>query len=317
MTDSPEKKSPLQKLYDKISQKLEKKEDTADLRAQMGSVCLELGKRDEALLHLCRALELDPNMEYVRDRINRHFKKEELKHFTIPEPRRLFWQDIPFTVAFPLAKEGIVSILVGSVLFTLAGYVPIVGSILILFFILPYLAAYLLKILNHVADGERVMPDWPEGEDLMDSIIFPGFRFLAAGILPYTPIFILLLIRSVIPVPQPLFSALFVVLLIIGTLYYPISLIAVALYESAWAPLHFPLMIRSIIQIKRDYAAACGVLFLLALTGGFVSGIFSLSFIVPFVGYIFFWSLAIYFAALQMYILGNIYYVNESNLNWF
>jgi len=70
MTDSPEKKSPLQKLYDKISQKLEKKEDTADLRAQMGSVCLELGKRDEALLHLCRALELDPNMEYVRVNYN-------------------------------------------------------------------------------------------------------------------------------------------------------------------------------------------------------------------------------------------------------
>jgi len=110
-------------------------------------------------------------------------------------------------------------------------------------------------------------------------------------------------------------SFLFVIFFVLGTIYYPIALISVALFENGLAPLNIPVLIKAIVKMKWDYFLAILSMFIVQIIAFFVNQIFQLQ--IPIVGVFIFWVVTIYFVTLQMYILGNIYYVHEDDLDWF
>jgi len=313
--DNPDKESQL-RLYKVLSSKIAQKPDSASLYAHLGSVCLELGYREEAFKNLKKALELDPDLEEVAHKLKKNFKEHELMLVRFPHKKRvLFWKDLGTMFSYPLAKRGTTVILAGAALFAVLSSVPVFGGLLCLVFVYPYLIAYMLNIIRYVGDGEEQMPGWPEVSDLWESILLPAFRVFFASAICYLPVVILFIIAVRFSIPFASLSFLFVIFFVLGTIYYPIALISVALFENGLAPLNIPVLIKAIVKMKWDYFLAILSMFIVQIIAFFVNQIFQLQ--IPIVGVFIFWVVTIYFVTLQMYILGNIYYVHEDDLDWF
>jgi len=313
--DNPDKESQL-RLYKALSSKIKQRPDSASLHAHLGSVCLDLGYRDEAFENLRRALELDPDLEDAAQKLKKNFSERELMLVRFPEKKRIpFWKNLNAVFSYPLAKRGAAVIFVGAALFSVLNSIPFVGPLLCLIFIYPYLIAYMLNIIRYVGDGEEKMPGWPEVSDLWESIFLPAFRVFFASALCYLPLIILFIIAVRFSVPLSSLSFLFIFFLILGTLYYPIALISVAIYENGLAPLNFPGLIRAILKMKGDYFLAILSMFLLEIIAFLVNQVVQIRF--PIIGLFVFWMVTLYFVTVQMYILGNIYYVHEHELSWF
>ncbi|HID32518.1 MAG TPA: hypothetical protein EYP24_03990 [bacterium (Candidatus Stahlbacteria)] len=242
--------------------------------------------------------------------MKRVFDPDELRGFQFPKKTLVFWQDLGSVFSYPLQKGGKLIILMGALVFTILNFVPLVGFLLCLIFVYPYLVAFMLKILRSLALGKKGMPDWPEISEYWESILLPYIQVLIAGAICYAPAILLLLIGL-----GSFFGVfLYIIFILLGTAYFPMALIAVALHNSGLAPLNLHHLIRAIIRIKTDYIFALGGLGVLLVLEWLIILLFLR---IPLVGTYIFWAVTIYFAAAQMYILGNIYYVNRKELAWF
>lgn len=313
--ENPDKESQL-RLYKVLSSKIKQQPDSASLRAHLGSVCLDLGYKEEAFENLKRALELNPDLDDVAQKLRRNFSERELMLVRFPPKKRVpFWKNLGTVFSYPLAKKGTTVILVGAALFAVLSSFPLVGPLICLIFVYPYLIAYMLNIIRYVGDGKEQMPGWPEVSDLWESIFLPAFRVFFAFAVCYLPVVILFVIAAKFSLSLSSLSFLFVIFFVLGTLYFPIALISVAIYENGLAPLNFPVLIKAIIRMKWDYFLAVLSMFIVDLIAFFVNQVLQLR--IPLIGLFIFWVVTIYFVTVQMYILGNIYYVHEDDLNWF
>lgn len=305
----------LDKLFRVQSEKIARNPESADLHARMGTVCLDLGDNRRALNHLLTALELDPNREYLIERIKRRLPEEEWRLVVFPEKRRQFWRDPCHFLLYPLAREGVLVMISGAVLFTFMTMVPFTGFLLILLLAFPLIGAFMMDIVRHSADGERDMPGWPEIDDLFDSIARPSFQLLFATLTALSPAVLLYLFGRRLPAFPTGSGLLLIALLIMGTVYAPAAVMAAALFNSDRAALNLPLLIKSIFIMRRDYAVAWIILIGIFLAWGLCGAIFPGT--IPMLGSLVQWILIMYFVTRQMYILGNLYYVHERELGWF
>jgi len=313
--ENPEKESQL-RLYKVLSSKIKQRPDSASLHAHLGTVCLDLGNRDEAFENLRRALELDPELDDVSQKLKKNFSDRDLMLVRFPEKKRIpFWKNLGTVFSYPLAKRGTTVILAGAALFAVLNSLPMFGFLLSLIFIYPFLIAYMLNIIRSVGDGEEQMPGWPEVSDLWESMLLPAFRIFMATLICYLPVVILFIIAVKFSIPLSSLSFLFIIFVALGTFYYPMALISVALYENGLAPLNFPVLIKAMFKMKGDYFLAVLSMFVLEIIAFFVNQVIQIR--VPVIGLFVFWVVTLYFVTAQMYILGNVYYVHEKDLNWF
>ena len=300
-----DEKEVLERKYQILSSKLAERPNSPFLHDSLADVCLRMGRRDEALSHYKRSVELDPDRDEVIEKIRNEFGPEELKGFEFPKRMGPFWADLRSLSNYPLRGGGRYIIIGGALVFTILNLVPLFGFILTLIFAYPYLMAYMLRIIRSVSKGKEELPDWPEISDYWDSILYPFIQVLICVGICYLPA-ILFLILGVLP--------LAIILFILGTTYFPMALIAVALHDSPLAPLNFYILIDSIQKILRDYIMALVAIFIFIL----IETIFNLLLTgIPIIGPFLFWMATIYFAAVQMFVLGNIYYINRKVLAWF
>lgn len=311
---SPDRESQ-QRLYEVLMLKATKAPTSAYIQAQLGLVCLELGNREDALSHFLKALKLNPKFKEVKEKLRSNFSEEELGDVLFLINKQPFWKDLNWTINYPFAKQGKIIIIAGSILFTFMSIPPLAGTLILLLFIYPFVMAYMLKIIRASGEGKQDMPDWPEINDYWDSVLRPALLFLAACMISYAPFILLLFVGARFSGSAPLLILFLIIFLGLGSLYLPIALIAAAQFENFLAPLHIPLMIRSIGIIKKDYFIALGFLIPVIILGSFLAGLVMIP--IPIIGQIIFWIFNLYFLTLQMNILGNIYYVNEDKLNWF
>ncbi|MFW6123965.1 MAG: DUF4013 domain-containing protein [Acidobacteriota bacterium] len=313
--DDSEKESQL-RLYKVLSSKIKQQPDYASLHAHLGTVCLDLGYRDEAFENLKRALELDFELDDVAQKLKKNFSDRELMLVRFPEKKRIpFWKNLGTVFSYPLAKRGTTVILAGAALFAVLNSLPVFGFLLSLIFVYPFLIAYMLNIIRYVGDGEEQMPGWPEVSDLWESMLLPAFRIFLATLICYMPVVILFIVAVKFSIPLSSLSFLFIIFVVLGTFYYPMALISVALYENGLAPLNFPLLIKAMFKMKGDYFLAVLSMFVLEIIAFFVNLVLQIR--VPVIGLFVFWVVTLYFVTVQMYILGNVYYVHENDLNWF
>lgn len=299
--------------YKILSSKLNRVHDSAILHYHLGETCIGLGYQNEAISHFKKALKLDPYNSDLINRIKGYFSQAELENILLIIHRRPFWKDIRSVLLYPIAKQGKYIIFTGAIFFTLLNIVPIVGSSILLIPIYTYILAYMHKIINCTVAGEKEMPSWPDISDFWDSIIIPAFSLLSAFALSFS-LFILLnafQALSILAVPK----VFLIIGLSIGIIYGPISLIAAAIFKNPLSPLNFPFLIKSILKLKKDYLFAIIAMSLIAILMSQISRILELPVII--MDKLIFWICILYLISVQMYILGNLYYVNEHELKWF
>jgi tetratricopeptide (TPR) repeat protein len=314
MEESDGRRESLERLYNVLSSKIAKAPNSAPMHTQLGAVCLELDRREEALQYFRRALRIDPSLADVKAKLQKHFGEAEIGDMvTLVDPIP-FWKDLRWTFAYPLAKEGKITIFAGAFLFSMLHALPVVGVLLVLFFVYPFLTAYMLKIVRSAAEGERQMPGWPEATEALDSILLPSLRFLAALTVSFAPLILLIAAGLPFSVSLSVRGIVFLSAFGLGAVYLPIALIAVAWYENGLAALNLPLLIRSLFIMKRDYLLALLFLAPTLLVGSILSNVVALP--VPILGLFFYWTANLYLFTLQMNVIGNLYYVNADKLKW-
>jgi hypothetical protein len=154
---------------------------------------------------------------------------------------------VPDAVVYPLRGTGRGALLGGSILIgvVLVGF-PRHG-LLIWCFLLPYLYAYAVRIVNATAKGDPDPPHWPEVRVWEDE----GFRShgLLALVGVHVPVFACLAL-------WPSFPGAALALGFLSVLYVPMAWLAIAMFRTAEAL--NPLFIgRAVLKAPLDYAVLC------------------------------------------------------------
>lgn len=310
---SEDMREKLSERYNNLRQQLEIDPKSVDFLVRLGNTCLELSYRQEAVIYYQRVLEIDPGMTFAIRKLKENFTPGELKDVKFPEPILPFWKNIFAIAQYPLRGRGMGILIGGGIFFgVFFGFIvklsPLAGLI-----IGPltagFLSAYMIEIIKIASDGGKEPPDWPDIANF-SSIFRSLFQVAMAGIIPFLPGILLLIFAREL-------ASLAIILLFLGIIYYPMALVIVALYNNAAAAMNFVLIWKSIWKIKKDYFFALLTLFVFIVIRIFV---LRLSILVPkilFLPNFIAWFCTLYFLMVQMYILGNLYYINRHKLNWF
>jgi hypothetical protein len=171
---------------------------------------------------------------------------------------RSFYRQIPGTFAYPFNKSGSIMLIIGSILFVvlefLGGfsfYLKIVG--------IGYLFAFMQKIISHSAQGEDELPPWPELTDFISDIILPCLMLAGVFVVSLAPGLLLLFFGR----ENPMLAVMAIPALIVGALYFPMALLAVAVSDNFLA-LSPHIVLPSMIKVFVPYAVTFVVLALLA-----------------------------------------------------
>ncbi|MHC4608353.1 MAG: hypothetical protein ACYTAF_15690, partial [Planctomycetota bacterium] len=218
----------------------------------------------------------------------------------------LIFMTIVITVLFSVPAPGIL------------GFMMIPGIIMML----GYAAAYMWKIMRESGIGRDKAPHVPDLTCFTD-VIVDFFRFVTANIISYLPFLIWLgygLVQNPGFAMTPVFQVVFWVLLAAGTAYYPMALMLIGFFHSAWAPINYAFGARIISRIPKHYTVT--VLYFVGTTMGLGAlewqvtvhvknfGMFVLSLF-------FIMFCQIYLYMIQMRVLGVLFRCNQKKLQLF
>jgi hypothetical protein len=234
----------------------------------------------------------------------------------LPEDSR-FGEQLREAIAYPLRRDGMVLLLCGTIVFSLFEVAQLVLSrlrfagifglayLIVLAMSGGYLFAFMQAIITSSAQGDTDMPPWPEVSNFVSDLLGPFFRLIVIVVACVGPGFILLTISSPIGI----------VVMFIGVLCLPMVLLTVAMADGL-AGLNPFVIFSGIAKVPGRYLCICLVfLVVLAVQRG---GEFLLAYspipILPAVIAIF---LSLYGLAVEMRLLGLLYYTNRERFAWF
>ena len=222
-----------------------------------------------------------------------------------------FFPEIFKAFLYPIREGGIWIVIIGGIFFWVAQLIAAMSlfGLLMTIFISGYFSAYMIKIINSSAFGHTKLPDWPDFMDFFESILRPFFLVFVTSVVSFLPAVLYMFFMIPRGAPPNVFYAL----IIFGLLYQPMGLLAVAIYNTITA-LNPLLVLPSILRILAEYIVTCVVLILLIYARQ-IASIFIVAF-VPFVSMPIISILTLYFLAVQMRILGMIYYTSRERLGW-
>jgi hypothetical protein len=221
---------------------------------------------------------------------------------------RVFHERLPGVLAYPFSGQGWILLLIGSVCFWILGFIAqasIFGFVM-QWLIGGYLAGYMLKILSSSANDEPQLPSWPDLTDLWDDLIRPIFLLAALVAFSFLPAIAWGLKFQWGDGP-------FWTLLTLGLLYLPMGMIAIALWDSI-AALNPMLIVPAIAHLPFNYLLAClGLVAAVMIEWAFQS----VSDLIPFAGSLIGHIIGLFVLAVEMRILGLLYFTNRRVLGWF
>lgn len=230
-----------------------------------------------------------------------------------------FWERLPGIVIYPLRKDGLIILIVGAIFFAIAdsltrwtgffGSYALLFSIVIWLVVTGYLCRYFLSVVYSSSTGDSSPPTWPDLEpgSFIGGSLSALFKFIAPAVLSYGAAAAYYFFG-----PRE-FDRSFVVLVIAGSLYYPMSLTAVALSDDVAAANPVP-VIRSILRVPLEYLAT-SILFMVLLYLNYLRQI-HLVIGVPVIGSLVRWFILLYVWTMAMHLLGMFYYTNRHRLQW-
>lgn len=231
------------------------------------------------------------------------------------EDSQSFIETLPTVFVYPLHGDGLWILGAGTFMFGIVGFfrhyniIPFIGMILG-FIISGYLAAYLMKIISHSADGEKEVPDFPDFVDFQDSIIAPAFKVMGATVLPIIPtLAYYFLARPELGFRDPIVIILF----LIGLFVIPMCLLTISLTDSI-SSINPLFIIPSILKTFGSYIVAFGMLVVIVFLELTAKNLIAS---IPFLRYFIESFLTLYFIMLEARVIGLVYYSNRERLNWY
>jgi len=222
--------------------------------------------------------------------------------------RITFFESLPHAFAFPLQGSGKFVLILGTFLLWLGqalSMAPLVGFIIAIT-TAGYMAAFLFDIVVASADGDAEMPDLPEVGEFVTEILYPLFLLLSTIVCCLIPVIILSLAAPEAPTSARAAGY------VIGALYAPMAILAVSIHRSL-AALSPTVVVRWVLRVPAQYAVAC---VFLGLTVAVHFAAMWIAEQIPIVSSLIATFLELYFLAVQMRVLGMIYFTNEEKLAW-
>ncbi|MGB0580701.1 MAG: FHA domain-containing protein [Limisphaerales bacterium] len=254
-----------------------------------------------------------PTCKQICTPLKKHKKNKKQQK---AKEERSFWKCVPDILKYPLRGSGLALLSVGAVCSVIMDLLTGFSFILILFFLIStfgYLFAYMQKIILTTANGDEDLPTWPDLTEVWQDLIYPCFIFLWTFLVCFAPPIIYEVScawegRDInLGILFPLYAW--------GFLYFPMALLAVAMTNNFLAvnPL---VVLPSITRLAGQYAFVATLFFLMVglrfVVAGFVGRLG-----IPFVSSILSAFIALYFLAIEMRMLGMMYYLNRHRLKWF
>ena len=240
-------------------------------------------------------------------------EKEALDAKALTREGQTFMQRLPGVFKYPFNKNGIMFLVVGTVVFVALDFasrfslkIAIVG--------IGYLFAYMQKIVRSSAEAEDELPGFPEVSEWRSELLQPFLLLTWTFVVSFGPAFGYMAYHTFadtemsLPVLFPLFA--------LGFLYFPMALLAVAMSGSYLAvnPL---VVLPAITRLNLEYVGATLVFFGL-VTARYLSETLVRAIVpVPVLPTLLGGFLALYFLACEMRLLGLIYYEHKKKLGWF
>ena len=235
---------------------------------------------------------------------------------------KTFFRELPRAVAYPFRGNGVLIIIVATIIFAALGFIS--GGILGIIFMamaLGYFFSFAQNIINATAVEDDVLPDLPGLDDVWGSF----FKVLGVTLMSFGPA--LALAFLVIAQEQSALGIALIPTVILGCLYFPMAFLAVAINDDVMAcnPL---VVVPSICKVPVEYVITVilvGGVFGVRWVGDAVSdalvgpALFTTSMSKMF---LFFalravWAfISIYLLTVTMRILGVLYVTKKHRLGW-
>lgn len=225
-------------------------------------------------------------------------------------PRKPFFALLPSAFIYPFAKGGVTLLITGSIFFAMIKLAQFsMYGAAVAFFAAGYLSAYLFRIVNSTAAGEIGMPDWPSLSDWWEDIVVPYWQFLGCTALSFLPMVVYLGLGWKYGFTSMKTA---VGLGVLGAFYIPMAIMAVAIRESIGA-VSPHIVLPAIARVFPAYLAVCLLMGGLMMVGGVCNLLLSF---VPFVGWVIQGFVMLILLAIQMRILGLLFWGYEERFGW-
>ncbi|MBN2120269.1 MAG: hypothetical protein JW734_04365 [Candidatus Omnitrophica bacterium] len=252
-------------------------------------------------------------------------------------PAASFFDQLPSVFAYPFVRGGLSRFIIGVIFFSFLNFIAsfsIFGFATALF-VAGYIIAWFIGIIHSTANGEDDLAAWPEFRDFWSDIIHPYLLFMLTAflcrlpaLLSYFGLLYLAGVSSSIfslfavfinPFAAayaflPLYGIILVALLeILGAIYFPMGILAVALYGTVGA-LHPRVVVPSIFKALGPYTIVCFLFMVIGMMNA-LSSFFGV--ILPVIGLLMTYPFTFYLIIVQARILGLIYRTHAEKLDWF
>jgi hypothetical protein len=229
-----------------------------------------------------------------------------------------YWRSLPGAFRYPLTADGIITLMVGVLVFTvghylmfIAAFFPLLGFIFVMGISIigaGYLTGYLMTIVERTAHGEDEPPDWPDLTDWEETILKPFGFLLGLCIVGVGPSIAYRYLA------HPPVEAVALAIFAAGLLYMPMGLLCVALAND-YAGLNPIRVIRAIFSVPGRYFVAW-LLVACCVAAELQGGAWVSQIPVPFVGTVLQQIVSCYFLFVAMRILGLLYLKSSPQLDW-
>jgi len=235
-----------------------------------------------------------------------------------------FYRRLPSAFLYPARGMGIFVLIVSSLVLFGLGFISAgLFSIFAKIVFFGYLFSFMQTIIHSTTAGEDEMPGFPPFDDL-----FGGFlRLAGASLISFGPAFALFLI-AFFNEESSAGSTYMIPALILGCLYFPMALLAVAMKDTPLAtnPLVvIPAIFKAPLEYLLTVLILAGVMALRASGGPLIDSVFPRGLtthsMAKMFGYLGAWTVwnfaAVYLLAVNMRILGLLYLSKKQKFGWF
>jgi hypothetical protein len=255
---SDEERADLIQRSDQLKEEIASNGESAEKRVRLANIHLSLGENEEAIECLQIALHLRPDTPAILSRLKQVCTEEQFARLELPEKIEPFWHNIPELFKYPISGAGIYLLIGGTVFVTILQFIinlPTIffyGSILVSLFLSGYLSSYFISVMRSSARGRPTPPDWPDitniGENVIGSLFIVSFPGMVSFFPAVAYFFYMIFFQGPI--------SIFIVLIAMGALYYPMALIASAITGAAMNSANFVGVIGSILKVRKEYFIA-------------------------------------------------------------
>ena len=241
-----------------------------------------------------------------------------------PADSQSFYRRLPSAFIYPARGMGIFVLIVSSIVLFGLGFISTgLFAIFAKIVFFGYLFSFMQTIIHSTTAGEDEMPGFPPFDD-----VFGGFlRLAGASLISFGPAFALFLI-AFFSEESSAGSTFMIPALILGCLYFPMALLAVAMKDTPLATnplIVIPAIFKAPLEYLLTVIILAAVMALRASGGPLIDSIFPRGLtshsMAKMFGYLGAWTVwnfaAVYLLAVNMRILGLLYLSKKHKFGWF